>query len=334
MFKLLFRRGLIALCMILSATANADEPFYRDQLITYVVATKPGGGYDAYARLIAPFLEKHLPGSRVVVRNVPGAGHIIGANQVYAAKPDGLTLVTFNTGLIYAQLLEREGVRFDLARMGWIGKAAADPRVLLVSTAAPFHTVADLRRSARPIVLASSGAGTAAHNEMRILAEVLGFPVTLVPGYAGNEAEMAILRGEVEGMLGSWSSLRPFVERKQGRPLLRIGGDAVDFQDIPEVGDLVTDADARSVVAFIRAQSELGRLTAVPPDVPADRLATLRDAYARALADPELHAQAAQLRLPLAPLDGESVAGMVRSALSPSPRALARIRELAAGGND
>src|SRR5438874_1838843 len=85
-----------------------------------LAAKGAGGGYDAYGRLVTRYMQKHLPGSRIIVRNVPGAGHIVGANTLYAARPDGLTIGSFNTGLIYDQLMQREGVLFDLRKFGWI----------------------------------------------------------------------------------------------------------------------------------------------------------------------------------------------------------------------
>ncbi|MCZ6893009.1 MAG: tripartite tricarboxylate transporter substrate-binding protein, partial [Gammaproteobacteria bacterium] len=141
------------------ALAGPDAEFFAGKTITYIVATKPGGGYDTYARLIAEFLERHLPVTKVLVKNLPGAGHIIGANKLYVAKPDGLTIGTFNTGLIYAQLIGREGVRFDLRDLGWIGAAARDARVVVLGSGSEFRTVADLRRAPGPILFGASGVG-------------------------------------------------------------------------------------------------------------------------------------------------------------------------------
>ncbi len=89
-----------------SACAQTGADFYKGKTVTYIAATSPGGGYDLYGRLVAEFMQKHLPGSTFVVKNVPGAGHIVGANTIYASKPDGLTIGIFNTGLIYNQVLE------------------------------------------------------------------------------------------------------------------------------------------------------------------------------------------------------------------------------------
>ena len=69
---------------------------------------------------------------------MPGAGHIIGANAIYASKPDGLTIGTFNTGLIYNQLVGVDALKADLTKMSWIGKAATDPRAIVISANSPI----------------------------------------------------------------------------------------------------------------------------------------------------------------------------------------------------
>ncbi len=305
------------------ALAGPGAEFFDGKKITYIVATKPGGGYDTYARLIAKYLEKHLPGARVIVKNRPGAGHIVGANQLFAAKPDGLTIGTFNTGLVYAQLLEREGIRFDLRKMSWIGKAAADPRVLVVGKDSGFATFDDLRRAERPILLASSGIASAAHNETILLAHALGLDVKVIPGHGGNEGEMAIMRKEIAGTFGSYSSLRPFVENGFGVVIFHVGGGPALAASVPAVRDLVHDDEGRAIAALIESQTALGRLTAAPPGVPAERLAALRAAYESALEDPDLRRDAARLRIPIVPSYGEDVAAKVDAALNQPPAIVA-----------
>src|SRR4051795_13361796 len=114
------------------SAAQEGGEFYKGKTVNYIVATAPGGGYDSYGRLVAEYMQRNLPGSTFVVKNMPGAGHIIGANAIYASKADGLTIGTFNTGLIYNQIVQREGVHFDLTKMSWVGKAATDPRVITI----------------------------------------------------------------------------------------------------------------------------------------------------------------------------------------------------------
>ena len=122
--------GLMAAAIATPALAQGGADFYKGKTVTYIVATAPGGGYDLYGRLVAEYMQKYLPGSTFVVKNMPGAGHLVGTNTIYASRPDGLTIGTFNTGLIYNQLIKADGAKFDLTKMSWIGKAATEPRVV------------------------------------------------------------------------------------------------------------------------------------------------------------------------------------------------------------
>src|SRR5690349_2217473 len=128
-----------------SATAQDAREFFKGKTVTYVVATAAGGGYDLYGRLTAEYMQRYLPGSTFVVKNMPGAGHLIGANFVGSARADGLTMGTFNTGLIYSQLAQIDGLRIDLTKMSWIGKAGTDPRTIVMAAHTPYKTLDEIR---------------------------------------------------------------------------------------------------------------------------------------------------------------------------------------------
>lgn len=302
--------------------AGEGGDFFKGKTLTYIVATKAGGGYDSYARLIAEYMAKHL-GAEIRVKNIPGAGNIVGANQLYIARPDGLTIGTFNTGLIYAQLLKRPGVEFDLKRMSWIGSAARDARVIVMSKQSGIGSLEDLRASSAPVLFGSSGVGSASHNEMTLIARALGLNIRMVPGFAGSEGEMSMMRGEIAGLLASHSSLRPFVDNGYGRFIGRIGG---DDGDLPRIADFAIDANGARLLKLIEAMTQLARLTAGPPGISAPRLALLRRAYLDALHDPALLERAAKLAIPIEPMPGEEVAEFVAAALT-QPADVMRILE-------
>ena len=79
--------GTTVLTFIMAAYAQSAEDSYKGKTITYIVATSPGGGYDTYGRLISRYLGKFLANAKVIVLNVPGAGHIVGADETYVARP-------------------------------------------------------------------------------------------------------------------------------------------------------------------------------------------------------------------------------------------------------
>ena len=314
-----------AAALTLSQPAVAQDKFYDGETITYIVTTDPGGGYDTYGRLVAKYLEKHLPGSKVVVQNVPGAGHIVGTNTLHAAEPDGLTIGSFNTGLINSQLLGREGIQFDLAEMSWIGKAATDTRSLVVSKQCEYQSIEEMRQADEPIKMAAAGVGSAAYVDTILVAEALDLDFDVIPGFEGNEGEMSMMRGEVCAQIGSTSSLRPFVENGNGKFILQVGGTSEG--GVPLASDLADTERGKSIIALIDALSEIARVTAGPPGIPEDRLQVLRDAYMAALTDPELLAEAEKLDIPIEPASGEEVEERVKAALNQPPETVALLKE-------
>lgn len=312
----------VGLSLGLAAPAWAADPadFYKGKTVTYIVATSAGGGYDSYGRLVADFMQKYLPGSTFVVKNMPGAGHLIGANAIYASKPDGLTIGTFNTGLIYSQMIGREGVKFDLTRMSWIGKAASEPRAFVISAKSPIKSYKDLQESKQTVNFAAAGVGSASYVETTILIDALKLPVKMIAGYSGNEDMMAMRRGEVVGIIGSRSSFEEFVKNGYGRFIAQIGG---KDKDVPQFSSLVTSPDGKALVALIESQGEIARLTAGPPNIPKDRLEALRTAYKKALEDKDLQARAEKLGRPLDPGYGDDVLNQIKAALNQSPETIA-----------
>lgn len=315
-----------ALALVLASPGAAQESFFNGKRLTYIITTNPGGGYDTYGRLVARYLEKHLPGAQVIVENMPGAGHIVGTNSLYAAEPDGLTIGSFNTGLLITQLLDREGVQFDLSKMSWIGKAATDTRSLMVSKECPYQSIEEIRNAPEAVKLAAAGVGSAAYTDTTMIAEALDLNIKIIPGFEGNEGEMSMLRGEVCGQLGSTSSQLPFVQNGNAKFILQIGGTAPE--GVPQARDLASTDRAKALVAVIDAQSDIARLTAGPPGIPADRLQVLRDAYMAALSDPDLLAEAKKLEIPIDPASGAEVEQRVEAALNQSPDTLALIKEV------
>jgi len=293
--------------MFNAAWAGTGDDFFKGKRLTYIVATKPGGGYDTFARLIARHLVKYLPVQSVVIKNIPGAGQLIGARQLDAAKPDGLTIGTFNTGLIYSQMLDPQALGMDLRRLSWVGKADHEPRVFIVGTNSGIQDFAALKRLKGDILVVSAGKASASNIETAMIAHALGLRLKPVQGFSGTEGELAILRGDLVGMLASYSSIRTFIEEGHGRVMFYVGEKPKELGEVPSLENLASNSEGRTIAQIIATASELGRLTAAPIGIPADRLATLREAYRLTLADPDLRHEADTLKLDLAPQGGEEV---------------------------
>jgi tripartite-type tricarboxylate transporter receptor subunit TctC len=315
---------------VTAAAAQTGADFYKGKTVTYIVSTAPGGGYDLYGRLTAEYMQRYLPGSTFVIKNLPGAGHLIGANTIYASKADGLTIGTFNTGLIYNQLIQREGVHFDLTKMSWIGKAATDPRVITIGVQSPIMSYQDLLAVKEPVNFSTGGIGASAYVETVMLYNALKLPIRIQTGYYGSDDALAIRRGEIVGTLASRSSWELFVANGQGRFIAQIGG---NNKDVPQLKDIITDEKAKALIALIQSQGDIQRFTAGPPGIPQDRLDALRAAYRKAMEDPELQAKAAKLERPIEPAYGDDVLAMIKVALKQTPETVALLKEALEAGD-
>lgn len=309
---------------------EADVAFYNGKTVTFVVATSAGGGYDTYARQIAPYIQKYLPGSTVIVKNSPGAGHIIGANEVYAAKPDGLTFGTFNTALIFSQIVGAQGIQFDLTKYSWIAKLSSDNRVLLMGAKTPYKTFDDAVKASAttPVVLSSAGVSSASNIDALLLQQAMGLKVKMIAGYTGNDSDLAILRGEVEGEIGSSSSLAHFVDSGEGRILLQIG-----MKKDPALGNVpllsdIAPANKKAISDLLLVDASIGRLVAAPPGLPEARRLALVQAFQKATADPEYLANMQKAKLPVDPSFGDDVGNLIKSSLTQTPEDLATLKTL------
>ena len=306
----------VAAAIVSAPVLASISDFYQGKNVTYIVATNAGGGYDAYARLIGGYLEEYLNADHVLIRNVPGAGHIVGANTLARSKPDGLTIGTFNAGLIYGQLLGKKAMRFDLREFGWIGKAAGEPRAVIVSTKCQMKTIEDIIAADEPVIFAGAGIGSASYADTQLLSEALGLNTRIIPGYGGTEGEMAMMRGEICAQVASTSSVQGFVDAGFGSYILAVGG---DIDGVPNAMEYAGSDRAKQIVELVSALAELGRITAAPPGTSEAQLDVLRAAYKSALEDPALLAEASKKGRPIDAAYGDDVKQLVIAALDQPP---------------
>jgi tripartite-type tricarboxylate transporter receptor subunit TctC len=325
----------LALAAVVAGCAggpSAQDPrgFFAGKTLIYIVATEAGGGYDTYGRLVSQYMGRYLGVARVVVKNLPGGGHIVGTNALYHARPDGLTLGTFNSGLIYAQLLERKGLQASLDRMSWVGKASGEPRLLITSKQSGLRSMDDIRRAGRPLLIGAGGVGTEGYIDATLLASAVGLQTRVVLGLALRDSQLSMMRGETDAQFASASSTRQFLESGFGYAVMRVGSGAGVDERLPEAGTLVMTPDGSRLVELVRAVASLSRWTAGPPGIAGDRLEVLRAAHDAALADPDLLRDAERLGLPIQPMTGSALAAAVTRALA-QPDDTRRLLASAAG---
>lgn len=275
-------------------------PYYEGKKVTIVVGTNPGGGYDQMGRLIAKYLPKHLPGKPIaIVENMPGAAHMIAANHVFnIARPDGLTIGTFNRGLPFAQMTKVEGVRFDFRKYSWIGSPVVDPTILVIRSDLPIKSVDDLKK-AKEIPVATEGLGTSGHQFPLLLKEFAGINFKLVVYASGADSRLAIERKETDGRAGSYSSEKRFIDRGLFRPMVRGKVSLPAIETLPVNEDLTDDPKGKIIMSMLSAVDKIARPFVAPPGVSGEVMNVLREAFAKVVADPELKEEAKKLSLDL-----------------------------------
>ena len=297
----------------------AAAQYYAGKTVTVIVGYKTGGGYDATARLLARHLPKHIPGKpNVIVQNMPGANSLIAANHVYnVAKPDGLTLATFNRNLPIAQLTKVEGVKYDMAKFAWIGSAASESTILAIRVDLPYKSFEDLRKADKEVVIGATGPGANTYDFPLLLRELLGVKIKIVSGYpSSSDIMLAVERKEVDGRAGSYSSILRFIERGLVRPLVRARAVEPGIEKLPVDESFAPNPRAQAIMALRSAPEVIGRPYVMHPDTPAEHLKTMRAAFAAAIKDPELIAEGKKAKMELEYVSGDEAVKVMKDVLA------------------
>jgi len=302
---------ILALAIIIpgyakEAPAQTPEPqedaaaFYKGKVITFIVPYTPGGGYDTYPRLIAPFLEKHT-GATVIVKNMPGGGGLIAVNHLYnAAKRDGLTILTGPGPVIATNyLLQTEVTKFRAMEFNWLCRYATVTAVLWVGAKCPYKTLGDLR-AAKVVKLGTQSRYAQQSFRTTLVIEGLGLDnVKVVGGYAGSrDIQLAVLRGEVDAECRAIDSVLPILTSGDGFALATI--DRERDKNVPDVSTVYEiGIKNEKWMDWWLAADGLGRVIITTPGVPEARLKFLNDALKKTLQDKGLVDKAAKARRPI-----------------------------------
>jgi tripartite-type tricarboxylate transporter receptor subunit TctC len=326
--------GSILGCLVaLPGTASAQSQ------TTLVIGFSPGAIYDAYGRLVAKHLGRHLPGQpTIVVQNMPGAGTLRLANYLYTVAPkDGSTIGLFARGIPMQPLLDPQGIQFDALKFNWLGSASQEVSVVMAGAATSFKTIEDARR--REMVLSASGTGADTAIFPFILNGVIGTKFKVVTGYPGNaDMLLALERGEVDGNAGtSWTtllSIKPdWIRDKKVTLLLQLANKKhPDLGQVPLVFDYAANESDRQVLDLVLSRQRMAYPFTAPPDVPPDRLQALRRAFDATMTDPEFLAEAKRQNLEINAVSAAEIAAIMRTVYASPPEVTARARSLLEAG--
>jgi tripartite-type tricarboxylate transporter receptor subunit TctC len=273
---------------------DAERAYFGGKTVRMVVGYGPGGGYDAYARMIAPHLSKAL-GASVVVENQPGAGGLVALNRLTTAAPDGLTMMIVNgTGAALSQLTEQAGARYDLAQLGYLGTVSASPWMWLVGPNSAIRAPPDAMQRGKRMNWAASGPADGLSDGAAFSCEALKLDCHVVLGYAGsNQAALAVAQGEMDAIYVSDTSANNYVTSGQLHVVAAMGRrKSRFFPDAPTIFEAVKlTADQQWLFDFRGKLEDLGRILLVPAGMAPGRLAALQAAVKETLNDPALIAE-------------------------------------------
>jgi tripartite-type tricarboxylate transporter receptor subunit TctC len=333
---------LHCLSMSTAAAQTTSHDFYKGKAVRIVVGNSVGGAMDDWARFIALYLGKHIPGNPdILVQNMPGAASIIAANHVYnVGKPDGLTLGLINPAIYIDQLLGAKEVKYDWSKFAWIGSPEKIDQVLYVRTDSPYKTLEEIRRAAEPPRCASLGRTGLGYFLPKLLEEGLGLKINIVAGYGGGgEMNMAIEKGEVHCRAGTASAYvsreptRTWIKNGFIRALTQSGATRyAKLADVPTIHELLEAhkaADAtRRVARVILASGDLGRPFVAHPGTPFDRVKVLRAAFSKTMTDPELLAEAKKRGWDIDLLGGEELEKLAKEIMRQPPEVIERVKKM------
>jgi tripartite-type tricarboxylate transporter receptor subunit TctC len=314
------------------ALVRADD-FYKGKTINVIVGFTPGGGYDYYARLLARFVPDHIPGHpTVIVQNEPGAGSLVAVRSLLFTQPkDGTVMVIFNPGMITQSVVQPEMVNLDFRKYAWVGIATPDFRVCYGYGPKEPSSWDEMMHS-KEFIMGGTGKGSGNYINGATLREVFGAPVKQVLGFPGSaEQRLAIERGELDGDCGSISSVPlEWLQTGKAHPFVRFTKERPP--EVPEsarfIEDFATTQDQKDLLKVLDAEDEVGRSFVMSGEVPADRIAILRQAFNETMKDPALVAEAEKAKSPVHPLTGEEAGQIVAKMLAVSPDIIAKAKKI------
>jgi len=312
--------------------------FYEGKTVRVIIG--PGGGYDYWGRLLARYMPKYIPGNPTfIAQNMPGAGSVIATNYVYnIAKPDGLTVGMPTQQIYMGEFVGSTEVKFQVRKFLWIGSPDRNPAILYIRADTPYKSIDDVIKSKVPPKC--GGTGWESSSLIVALEDAIGAKFELVLGYPqATQVDLAVVKGEVvcrDLGLTAHFSREPFLswhEKGFDRHLLQTGRKRdVRAPETPTIFELMdrykTKEMSRRALEVLTAGEGFGHPMMAPPGTPADRVQILRQAYANAMRDPELVAEAQKGRWLVEPVSGEEIQDLAQRIMVQPPEVVEQVKKI------
>jgi tripartite-type tricarboxylate transporter receptor subunit TctC len=333
--KMMLPMALAGLLVAGAAPKATADDFYAGKTIRVAVGFSAGGGYDTYARIVARHMGKHIPGNPgLVVENMDGAGSLIDANYTYGKAPrDGTFIGVWNSAFMLYQALGDKAVRLDARKLGWIGAPIKGSPACAIMGFTGLKSMDDVLKSGRALKMGATRAGSTYNDLPKILNKTIGTKFDVITGYKGTSHITVAMRSkEIDGGCWGWESIRvtarAMLDAKGDQRLIPIivhsKWQDKDLVGVPLTRDYIKAKGGKSGVELYNAwvnQYEFQRPWVAPPDLPKDRLETLRKGFKATLEDPEFQKEAKQSKLVMEYVGADEINGLVKEILDISPKA-------------
>jgi tripartite-type tricarboxylate transporter receptor subunit TctC len=337
----MFRLIKIILAVVLGTVASANpapaqQDFFKDKTIRFIVGYSAGGSFDLYTRTIARHFSKHVPGNpTTIVENMTGAGGIILANHLYnRAAPDGLTIGAWAAPLVLQNVMGNDATKFDGRKFGYLGVPSPYDTVCMFNDKSGIATMSDWVNAKRPMKISAIGPGTSTSDIPKLLKAALNLPMDVLDGYKGGAgARLAVESGEVDGYCGSWQTVetvwRSAYENGKIRAVLQASLEShPKYKQVPLAMDYAKSDLARQLITVADSAHGAQFPYTVPPGMAKDRLELLQKAFVDTLNDPELLAEAKKSKLEIEVIDGPTIAKKLAQLYDIKPEIVAKLKEI------
>lgn len=316
---------LAASVSLTNACAESVEEFYKGRQVTVIVTGATGSIYDLSARLVTRYMSEYLPGKpTMVVKMMTGGGHLIGTNWLYNVAPrDGSVLASIGEAIPLTQVLEPDKVKFDVSKFNWLGNPGLSNLVLSTWADKAVKTIEDAKK--KEVIIGAGGPTSPSGQIPRALNNVLGTKFKIIVGFPSTSIDLAMERGEVDGrgsaQVSWWKTGRPhWVAENKLNHLVQWGQKRdPDLPNVPLLTELASNEAERQVFALLSSTVIVGRPILTTPDVPADRLAALKDAFAKTMKDPYFLEEAKKLNLEINPLYADEMQKLINDVIATKP---------------
>jgi tripartite-type tricarboxylate transporter receptor subunit TctC len=317
--------AILALFGATIAHADPVTDFYRGKTVRVVIGYGPGGNYDLYGRLTAEFLGRHIPGNPTIVPvNMPGAGGFKAIDYLYKVAPQDGTYLGSVAQQMAMTLVADNKLGIDPTRFNYLGRLVAMVDVAITLPKTGITSFDDARR--REVTVGAGQASSTSALYARALNAYAGSRFKIITGYSGTaDIQLAVERGEVDVNGGESLPiiLVQYPDWLQGKAVLLYQNGLTRFPllaQVPTMSELVSSDEGRSVMQVLAGTAEIGRSILTTPDVPPERLAALRAAFAAMVKDPDFTAAVGKRNLMVNPGTGEAMDAVTRETMAlPKP---------------